>query len=193
MTRTTVAAVLVLALVVCGCVERKLTVTSTPPGARVYLDDEPKGETPVTFRFNFHGHRTFTLKKVGYRVSEEVKWVRPPFWEFPGLDVIADLTPIPLEDHKEFHFRLEPVQDVATEDLLYRARALKARMEGKPAPEKPASEKPAPDKPEPADTPTEAEPTPAEDLPPAETRSEERPQDPETQDAPEETGTVPVN
>ncbi|HUW57985.1 MAG TPA: PEGA domain-containing protein [Planctomycetota bacterium] len=189
MRKTGVVLILVLSTALCGCVERKLTVTSTPPGAKVYLDDEPKGETPVTFRFNFHGHRTFKLKKDGYRVCEEVKWVRPPFWEYPVLDAIADLTPIPLEDHKKFHFELEPVREVVTEDVLYRARALKARMEGKPAPEKPA-----PAKTEPAGTPTEAQPTPveavptpAEPMPPAETRSEETPESPEAPDKPDDT------
>jgi len=53
----------VLVLAALGCVERKMTVTSNPPGARVYLDDQEMGQTPVTFRFDFYGHRTFTLKK----------------------------------------------------------------------------------------------------------------------------------
>ena len=179
MRKVTAVLVLVLLAAAWGCVERKLTVTSTPPGAKIYLDDEPKGETPATFRFNFHGHRTFTLKKDGYGIKEEVRKVRAPFWELPGLDVIAEFTPIPLEDHQKFHFELEPVRRVSTGDLLDRARAMKARMEGKPPPEKPEPTE-AEEEPTEKPVPTEAEPTPFEVLPPAETRSGEPPSPDET-------------
>ncbi len=185
MRKVSAVLVFVLLAIACGCVERKLTVTSTPPGAKVYLDDEPKGETPVTFRFNFHGHRTFTLKKDGYCIKEEVRTVRPPIWELPILDMIAEFTPIPLTDHKKFHFELEPVRQVSTADLLDRARAMKARMEGKAAPEKreptEAGEEPT-EKP----VPTEAEPTPIAPMPPAETRSGETPSPGETDTRPAE-------
>jgi len=132
----------VLVLAAAGCVERKMTVTSDPPGARVYLDDQEMGQTPVTFRFDFYGHRTFTLKKDGYRVTEEVRNVKAPVYEWPGLDVFADLGPIPIKDHKSYHFNLAPIPEVKTDELIDRAKALKARVEGGGVPAVPTSEKP---------------------------------------------------
>jgi len=178
MRHTTAVLLAVLLFVVCGCVERKLIVTSDPPGARVYLDDVEKGQTPVAFRFNFYGYRTLTLKKDGYRVKEEVRKVKRPIYELPLVDMVADLTPIPLKDHKKFHFKLEPVTEVPTEDLLDRAREMKARVVGGPVPEeegapkepKPAEveEKPVESEEQPpeAPTPEDAEPAPNEITPP---------------------------
>jgi hypothetical protein len=152
----------VLVLAALGCVERKMTVTSNPPGARVYLDDQEMGQTPVTFRFDFYGHRTFTLKKDGYRVTEEVKNVKAPLYEWPGLDVFADLGPIPIKDHKTFHFDLQPITEVQTDPLIGRAKAMKSRLEGgAAAATAPTSEKAKP---------SEDGKKPAETTPPVETQ-----------------------
>jgi len=155
---------LVLLLAAVGCVERKMTVTSTPPGARVYLDDQEMGQTPVTFRFDFCGHRTFVLKKDGYRVAQEVRNVRAPVYDWPPLDVFADLGPIPLKDHRTFHFDLRPVTEVKTDELIERAKAMKSRLEGGVPPGKaPASETPKG---------AEGGKKPTETAPPSETKPE---------------------
>jgi hypothetical protein len=157
---------LVLLLAALGCVERKMTVTSNPPGARVYLDDEEMGQTPVTFRFDFYGHRTFTLKKDGYRVTEEVRNVKAPLYEWPGLDVFADLGPIPIKDHKTYHFNLQPITEVKTEPLIERGKAMKARLGGEAVPTAAtSSEKPKGT--EGVKTPTETTPTPETRTPTA--------------------------
>ena len=36
-----------------GCVDRKLTINTSPSGALVYLNDEEIGVSPVTTSFNF--------------------------------------------------------------------------------------------------------------------------------------------
>jgi hypothetical protein len=38
-----------------GCVHRRLTVSSNPPGARVLLDGEEVGETPTSVDFTLDG------------------------------------------------------------------------------------------------------------------------------------------
>jgi hypothetical protein len=136
---------LILLLAALGCVERKMTVTSNPPGARFYLDDQEMGQTPVTFRFDFYGHRTFMLKKDGYRVTEEVRDVKAPVYEWLGFDVFADLGPIPFKDQHTFHFDLQPITEVKTDQLIERAKGMKSRLEGGAVPATaPASEKPQP-------------------------------------------------
>ena len=123
--------VLVCAVVaIGGCVERKLTVTSNPTGAKVYLDDRELGYTPVTVRFDYYGSRTFVLKKDGYRIAEEVREVKAPPYEYPVVDVFSDLAPWPISDEHTFHFDLEPIGKVSEDDLLERANEMRTKVTG---------------------------------------------------------------
>jgi len=118
---------LLLVVVLFGCAERKMTVTSDPPGALVFVDGVEKGITPVTFPFNFYGGRRFVLKRDGYQTLEEIRTIQPPLhMRFP-LDTITDLTPIPGRDHKHLHFELKKLEDVDKEALLKRAEAFRER------------------------------------------------------------------
>ena len=119
-----------------GCVERKLTITSDPPGARVYLDDRELGQTPVTTRFDFYGHRTVTLKKDGYRDTLEVRELKKPFYQKPVIDVFADLGPIPFKDRQTMHFKMEPTPQIDTDALINRGREMRSRVTGAPVPAK---------------------------------------------------------
>jgi len=49
------AALGIAALLLTGCVERKLTINTEPAGAMVTLNDEQIGESPVTVTFNWYG------------------------------------------------------------------------------------------------------------------------------------------
>ena len=133
-----------------GCVERKLTVRSDPPGAMVYLDEQLKGYTPVTFKFHFYGHRTFRLNKRGYRTYEEVRHVEAPWWQWPVISIFADLQPFALTNAQEVDVTMEPHTDVPHEVILDRAKVMKTRLGEKPEtpdeetqPETPAEEEPA--------------------------------------------------
>ena len=50
--RCATAALLLLAILLCAsqvaCVQRRFTIRSNPPGARVYVDDYEVGTTPVS-------------------------------------------------------------------------------------------------------------------------------------------------
>jgi len=113
-----------------GCVERKLTITSDPPGARVYLDDQELGQTPVTTRFHFYGHRTVTLKKDGYRDTLEVRELKKPFYQQPIIDVFADLGPIPFKDRQTFHFKMDPTPEIDTDALIERGKEMRSHVSG---------------------------------------------------------------
>ena len=174
---------LCLAAALAGCVERKLTVISTPPGARVYLDGQEMGITPVTFRFDWYGKREFLLRRDGYRTLREVCDVHEPFYERPFINIVSDLTPLPFTDHKTIEFTMQPVTEVNRETLLDRANEMKYRLEGKPIPararptEPPAEAVPAP---EPApETPAEEAPAPEPSPePPVEPKPDITPENP---------------
>ncbi len=175
-----IVATAALTLAAAGCVERKLTVISNPPGARVYLDGEERGITPVTFRFDWYGKREFTLRKDGYRTLREVRDVHEPFYERPVINVVSDLSPLPISDHKTVTFDLEPVRKVDPQALLDRANEMKYRLEGRPIPARVRPEVPPSDnvtrplEPKPGDlAPEPRTPEPKPDL-----RDDERPTEP---------------
>jgi hypothetical protein len=62
--------VLVLCLAACatGCASyQNVGVESDPPGAEIYLDGKPVGQTPQNLRISREAAHTVYLKKEGYR------------------------------------------------------------------------------------------------------------------------------
>jgi len=68
--RATALPLLAALLLITGCVERLITVKSTPAGALVYLNDEEVGRTPVTVPFKFYGVYDVRLEHDGDWVPE---------------------------------------------------------------------------------------------------------------------------
>jgi hypothetical protein len=89
-------------LLLCGCVERLISVRSTPPGAAVSIDGEPAGVTPVDIPYTWYGTRDITLEKPGYRsITKRVK-LDPPIWQIFPIDLVTDLLiPFTLTDRTE--------------------------------------------------------------------------------------------
>lgn len=107
---------LFLGVSLCGCVLRSLTIDSEPPGAKVYLDDEPIGETPVTANFTYYGTRKITLEKVdveGRLLCERkivYEKIKPPFYQILPLDFFAEVVlPLKLKDEHYFMYQLSPL------------------------------------------------------------------------------------
>ena len=45
-----------------GCVERRMTIRSNPPGAMLYVDDYPVGITPIATSFIYYGRTNLPVK-----------------------------------------------------------------------------------------------------------------------------------
>jgi hypothetical protein len=109
-----------------GCVRRRMTVRSNPPGATVYLDGKEIGRTPFSANFDFYGKREFRLVKDGYATKTVIKPVSMPWYEIPGIDFVSEiLLPGKLTDHKFYEFDLEPERLVPNHELLARAEELR--------------------------------------------------------------------
>jgi hypothetical protein len=117
-----------------GCVERTITVRSSPPGARVYLDDVEHGETPVTFDFNFYGQRELVLRKDNYETYREVIEVSPPLYSRFPIDTFFDLLwPFRIEEDHPYDAMLQPVVAPDEDKLMYQAGELREQMLSSPA------------------------------------------------------------
>ena len=107
-----------------GCVERRIFITSEPAGARVWLNDQEVGETPVEVDFTWFGVYDVRVKKDGFEPLTTTAEAKAPLHEQPGIDFIAMAIPGTDRTRIEWHFTLEPSEGKA-EGLVARARELR--------------------------------------------------------------------
>ena len=125
--RWTAAAALLLAMLPSlGCVRRTISVTTTPPGAIVFLNDREVGRTPCDVDFVHYGVYDLRLRLEGYEPVVGSGRADAPVWDFIGADFFAEIAPAQLESKVEWHFDLEP----STRDAVaLRARAAEMRSQ----------------------------------------------------------------
>lgn len=115
---TNACVVLVVLVFSTGCLSRRLTVTSEPPGARVYRDREDLGTTPLTVPFHYGGESEFLLLheegEEKYRPTRLIYDTGEFFYDTFPFDVLVELTPVPQEDEHSIHVVLERDTTVAT-------------------------------------------------------------------------------
>ena len=117
-----VIVILLIAPALCGCVRRKMTVISNPPGAAVYLDGKDIGRTPLSTNFDYYGKREFRIVKQGYETQTELKSVRAPWYQWIGFDFASEvLLPGKLTDHKFYEFDLQPERATLGSEIVVRA------------------------------------------------------------------------
>lgn len=141
------ALVLAPALLLPGCLERQISITTDPPGAEVWLNDQLVGRTPLKTGFLFYGVYDVRVRKDGYEPLVTSKKAAQPWYETPPIDLAAAAIPARIRTDLDWHFVLQPSPPVdrpSEEALLERARQLRTQ-----APiETPAGAHPEPEKPE---------------------------------------------
>lgn len=123
------AALLAVAVLGSGCIQRTITVTSDPPDALVYLNDEEVGRTPVTVPFTFYGKYDVRLEREGYESLHTATEAEAPWWEAPGPDLVAEAMPGDNDVELEWHYELQPREEVDPEQLLDHAKQLRATFD----------------------------------------------------------------
>jgi hypothetical protein len=124
-------ALLLFALAVCacvpGCVRRRLTIRSNPPGALVYVDDQEIGYTPVSTPFVYYGTRKIQLVRDGYRTETVLQRFPAPWYEWPPLDFASEnLWPRDIRDERVLDFTLVTEDEVKVDELRAQAENLRA-------------------------------------------------------------------
>ncbi|MBS0208460.1 MAG: PEGA domain-containing protein [Planctomycetes bacterium] len=109
-----------------GCVQRRLTVRSNPPGALVYIGNDEIGTTPVSTDYIYYGQRKIKLVKDGYETLSVTQWIPPPWYQIFPLDFFAEnVIPYEIRDERALDFQLQPQTIVPNEQLLTRAENLR--------------------------------------------------------------------
>ena len=112
---------------VSGCVRRRLTVRTNPPGAVAYLDNVELGKTPISRNFDFYGKRELKLIKEGYEPHVEMIHLRAPWYQWFGLDFVSEvLIPGTITDERVYPINLKPQQAISPDDLIAEGERLKA-------------------------------------------------------------------
>lgn len=111
-----------------GCVRRRLTVRTSPPGAVVSVDNQVIGTTPAASPFLFYGTREIRVEKDGYRTETLQRRISPPWYQYPGIDFVAEtLWPWELRDERIIDVELVPQVLEPTADVLMRADQLRGQ------------------------------------------------------------------
>jgi len=105
-----------------ACVRRTIKITTEPPHARVFLNDQEVGRSEVTTDFLWYGDYDVTIRKEGYATVQTNWTIKPPWYQWIPLDFFSEvLWPGQLHDQHERHFTLEVAQSPTQEELLQRA------------------------------------------------------------------------
>jgi hypothetical protein len=131
-----------LALVVCalqvGCVQRRLTIKTNPPGAMVYVDDYPIGTTPCSTDFIYYGTRKVRIVKSGFETLTVMQPIPAPWYQYPVLDFVTEnLVPGEIRDERTVEYQLQPQTIIPEQQLLERAENLRHASSGPQGPAAP--------------------------------------------------------
>lgn len=116
-----------------GCVERRITILSDPPGGKVFLDGRQIGTTPVSVPFHFYGTREITVYKSGYEIFSKEETISPPLYQVFPLDIFFEFCwPFQMEDDHRLGYTLKPHLSLSVKQkdaLKQRAVQMQTRVE----------------------------------------------------------------
>lgn len=109
-----------------GCVQRRLTIRSSPPGALVYIDDYEIGTTPCSTDYIYYGTRKFRLVADGYETLTVEQRVPPPWYQYFPLDFVSEnVWPGEIRDERTLNFQLTPQRITPAGEVMGRAENLR--------------------------------------------------------------------
>jgi len=117
------------AALMCGCVEREMTITSEPEGALVFVSDREIGRTPVTLPFTWYGDYDIILRRDGCETLKTHAEINAPWYEVPPLDLFSHMAPWTYRDQRYLRYSLIQRKEPSDEDLIKKADALKKRLD----------------------------------------------------------------
>lgn len=116
-----------------GCVVRRYTVRTDPPGALVIVNDEALGPAPASRSFEYYGDRRITLMKDGYETQTIIQPISAPWWDNYLTEFFTEnLVPWVVRDERDYTFKMAPARTPSMEEVSTRAEAM--RNDARPLP-----------------------------------------------------------
>ncbi len=92
------------------------------------VDNQVIGTSPAASSFTYYGTREIRIEKDGYRTETIRRRIAPPWYQYPGLDFIAEtLVPWEIRDERIIDVELVPQTLEPSEDVLMRADQLRGQ------------------------------------------------------------------
>ena len=119
-----------------GCVERRYTIRTDPPGALVFINGEEYGPTPVSVNYTYYTPHEIVLVADGYQTQRIVQPIPAPWYDNVLTDFFTEnLVPFTIRDEREFLYKMPVAQDPTPGVLLERGEGVRA-MGKLPPPER---------------------------------------------------------
>ena len=120
-----------------GCVKRRYTIRTDPPGALVYVNGEEVGSTPVSKSYTYYAPREIVLVADGYKTEKILQDFPAPWWDNALTDFFSEnLLPVTLRDERDFAYRMVPSENSSPNEVLTRANGLKQEALAPPPPKR---------------------------------------------------------
>jgi hypothetical protein len=118
-----------------GCVERRYTIRTNPPGALVKVNDEEIGATPAARSFTYYGDRKVQLMLDGYETQTIIQPINAPWWDNYATEFFTEnLIPYTFRDEREFTYQLVPKSEPSVDHLLENGQLLRNQAQAPPPP-----------------------------------------------------------
>ena len=116
-----------------GCVRRTITISTDPPQARVFLNDQEIGRSEVSTDFLWYGDYDVVIRKEGYETLQTHWTIEPPWYQWIPFDLFAEvLWPGWIHDTRCQHYALTPATTPTEEEVIDRAETLREEALGAP-------------------------------------------------------------
>ena len=124
-----------LCLGLTGCVERRYTVRTNPPGAIVVANGQEIGRTPVSVSHTYYGDREFTIMLDGYQTEKIIQPIKAPWYDNYLTEFFTEtMIPFTIRDERTFTYSLRPAQNPSIVELEDHAESLRAQAQTPPPP-----------------------------------------------------------
>ncbi len=118
-----------------GCVVRRYTVRTDPPGALVIVNDEALGPAPASRSFEYYGDRRVTLLLDGYEPQTIIQPINAPWWDNYATEFFTEnLIPWVIRDDREYTYKLGPAKYATEEAVRDRADSMRSEAQILPEP-----------------------------------------------------------
>jgi hypothetical protein len=109
-----------------GCVRRRMTVRTEPPGALVSVDNQIIGTSPVASPFTYYGTREIRVERDGFRTEVLREKLDPPWYQLPVIDFFAEtMYPGEFRDERIIDVQLLPNQLPPIDQVRMQANQLR--------------------------------------------------------------------
>ena len=84
-----------------------MTITTEPPSALIFLNDQEIGRSEVTTDFLWYGDYDIVIRKKGYQTLQTHWEIKPPWYQVIPIDFITEVIwPGQFHDERSHHFVL---------------------------------------------------------------------------------------